>query len=824
MSTGERHTRSSAAQRTRGGVTVRLLAALLALGAGAGAVIVAILLDAASLGSSMRPRAFALTLLAVVAASASVARADGDPGSDVLAYQRLFLATDAGVSVPQQAQLGDLLRRANQAGLPVRVAIIASRSDLGAITALWRKPRAYARFLGIELSLAYKGRLLVVMPNGFGVNWPGHATAPAYRALRPIHITPTGAGLATAAATALRSLSTAAHITIPRRTSDAGPAPAGARGPGGRSAARPNATDGVVGILAVLAALAAGALGLLARVRRRRRSHARPTTPRAPEYSVRRTARRSLRAPAAVAAVGVVAMAAVALGVVSGSTTARSDALATNPNLDPGTRLAGSEPDFTLSDEFGRSVSLRSFRGKVVILAFNDSECTTICPLSTSAMLDAKAMLGSAGRQLQLLGIDANPRATALADVLSYSQLHGMLGQWHFLTGSLAQLRRVWKAYSIGVDISRRLIDHTPAVFVIDTHGRLARLYITQQSYAAVDQFGQLLAQEASRLFPDHPPVNSHLTYTKIPGIPPAHPSRRPAPAGDRSASDPDPHHACCCSSPPGTSRAAASPDSFTRSTATRPPPPPPRSCRRRPPSTRRASNQTPQRPPPSCAASRTRSPTRSRSTATAASPTDTASKANHRSRSPHPRAKSSGTGRSQPPAGSALASSPSTSTHSRAPKIPSSVSTATQQLAGSPAAIAALHQQASRLLGNQQALTARIRALRGYPIVINAWASWCTPCRAEFGLFASAAARDGRQVAFLGADTGDAQAFLTQNHVSYPSYQTNTSDLRSLAVIEGLPTTIFINRAGKVAYVHTGQYDAPGSLDADIASHANGS
>ena len=65
------------------------------------------------------------------------------------------------------------------------------------------------------------------MPNGFGVNWPGHATAPAYRALRPIHITPTGAGMATAAATAVRSLATAAHITIPGRTSGAGPAPAG---------------------------------------------------------------------------------------------------------------------------------------------------------------------------------------------------------------------------------------------------------------------------------------------------------------------------------------------------------------------------------------------------------------------------------------------------------------------------------------------------------------------------------------------------------------------------------------------------------------------
>src|SRR6202034_4763047 len=89
-------------------------------------------------------------------------------------------------------------------------------------------------------------------------------------------------------------------------------------------------------------------------------------------------------------------------------------ALQSNPDLDPGTSLSGFAPNFTLTDQFGQPVSLRSYRGKVVILAFNDSECTTVCPLTTAALVDAKAMRGSAGRQVQLLGIDAHPKATAI--------------------------------------------------------------------------------------------------------------------------------------------------------------------------------------------------------------------------------------------------------------------------------------------------------------------------------------------------------------------------------------------------------------------------
>jgi thiol-disulfide isomerase/thioredoxin len=153
----------------------------------------------------------------------------------------------------------------------------------------------------------------------------------------------------------------------------------------------------------------------------------------------------------------------------------------------------------------------------------------------------------------------------------------------------------------------------------------------------------------------------------------------------------------------------------------------------------------------------------------------------------------------------------------------------AAQALGGSPAPLATLHAQAGRLLGSEPALAARLKALRGHPVVLNAWASWCGPCQAEFGLFASASVRYGRQVAFLGVDANDhpdsALAFLSKHPISYPSYQSTSAALDQIIPqgIVGLPTTIFINRAGKVVEVHSGQYESQGSLDGDVAQYALG-
>ena len=113
--------------------------------------------------------------------------------------------------------------------------------------------------------------------------------------------------------------------------------------------------------------------------------------------------RRPRSAPVWWTALGVAVLAILIVALPSGKDSS-TPSPAFTLSLDPGTKLTGRAPEFTLTDQFGAPVSLHSFRGKVVILAFNDSECTTVCPLTTTAMVDAKRMLGAAGSNVQLLG------------------------------------------------------------------------------------------------------------------------------------------------------------------------------------------------------------------------------------------------------------------------------------------------------------------------------------------------------------------------------------------------------------------------------------
>ena len=195
----------------------------------------------------------------MLGAGAPTARADGDPASDYLAGRQVFVTSQEVTRSAAQRELLATVSAANRAGFAIRVAIISTDYDLGSITALWRKPTIYARFLGLELSSIYRGRLLVVMPSGFGFNWPEHSSRREYDALAKVPIKPGEAGLLTAAQTAVRSLARAGGIPL---SSAAPPPPAHTA----RGRAHGGVSNGI--IVAAAVALAMLAICLRAVVRR----------------------------------------------------------------------------------------------------------------------------------------------------------------------------------------------------------------------------------------------------------------------------------------------------------------------------------------------------------------------------------------------------------------------------------------------------------------------------------------------------------------------------------------------------------------------------
>jgi len=147
--------------------------------------------------------------------------------------------------------------------------------------------------------------------------------------------------------------------------------------------------------------------------------------------------------------------------------------------------------------------------------------------------------------------------------------------------------------------------------------------------------------------------------------------------------------------------------------------------------------------------------------------------------------------------------------------------------LAGAPKPLAALYRHGDRLLsGGPDAFQNQLDALRGHPVVVNKWASWCAPCRREFPYLQRLSARYGKRVAFLGVDADDSEAaartFLGEFPLPYPSYSDPDQDIsQAIGATVGFPQTAFYDSSGERVFVKPGQYASQADLAADIRRYA---
>jgi protein SCO1/2 len=161
----------------------------------------------------------------------------------------------------------------------------------------------------------------------------------------------------------------------------------------------------------------------------------------------------------------------------------------TNQSGLQGTDLGGTiAPDFKLTDQFGKTITLSQFKGKPTILTFLYTHCPDQCPLTAEKLHAVMLNLGSQAQNVAVLVVSTDPQRDTIAAALNFSKVHRMLNYWHYLIGSHAQLSPIWSSYSVYAaptpTTTGGTISHTTAIFIIDKQGR-ERIYLGSDATTA---------------------------------------------------------------------------------------------------------------------------------------------------------------------------------------------------------------------------------------------------------------------------------------------------------------------------------------------------
>ena len=152
-------------------------------------------------------------------------------------------------------------------------------------------------------------------------------------------------------------------------------------------------------------------------------------------------------------------------GMFSGTATAGSSGL-------QGSDLGGTvAPDFTLTDQNGKHISLSQFKGRPVVLTFLYTHCPDQCPLTAERLHSSMLSLGSDASKVGIVAVSTDPKGDTLQAAQKFTLQHNMQNYWHYLIGTQDTLTPIWTAYNVYAQGEQQSVDHTLAIYIIDKQG-----------------------------------------------------------------------------------------------------------------------------------------------------------------------------------------------------------------------------------------------------------------------------------------------------------------------------------------------------------------
>jgi cytochrome oxidase Cu insertion factor (SCO1/SenC/PrrC family) len=197
---------------------------------------------------------------------------------------------------------------------------------------------------------------------------------------------------------------------------------------------------------------------------------------------------------AALLMVALFIVKAVSLHAAAQSPAPAADGLRADIVIPPKSMVA---PDFTLTDQSGRPITVSGLRGRVLAITFLDSHCKQLCPIEADQLAQVQRSLPGS-LPVSLLVVSVAPATDTAESERTFAAEHHWSGDWHWLGGNQSQLAAAWKAYSVAVQPSPDDILHSAVLYLVDKKGFTRAGFAAGLDPGRVAQDVRLLEREAS--------------------------------------------------------------------------------------------------------------------------------------------------------------------------------------------------------------------------------------------------------------------------------------------------------------------------------------